>query len=119
MLCFIFYRREFKRVWGLWGFKVYRQGKADNSNFFSIPWLGLAWLGLAWLGLSWLGLAWLGLAWPTLAWPGLAWLGLAWLGLSQAWQHNAHVHLRMFPAVQEVSSGAPLAQWLERWSYEP
>ena len=82
MLCFIFYRREFKRVWGLWVFKVYRQGKADNSNFFSIPWLGLAWLGLAWLGLSWLGLAWLGLAWPALAWPGLAWLGLAWPGLA-------------------------------------
>ena len=75
---------------------MYRQGKADNSNFFSIPWLGLACLGLAWLGLSWLGLAWLGLAWPTLAWPGLAWLGLAWLGFSSIFlslpQKNQFLH---------------------------
>ena len=75
---FFFYKIKFKRVWGLGGFKVYRQGKADNSNFFSIPWLGLAWFGLAWLVLPWSGLAWLGLAYPGLAWLGLAWPGLAW-----------------------------------------
>ena len=57
---------------------MYKQGKADNSNFFSIPWLGLAWFGLAWLVLPWSGLAWLGLAYPGLAWLGLAWPGLAW-----------------------------------------
>ena len=39
--------------------------------------------------------------------------------LSQARQHNAHVHLQMFPAVQDSLSEAPVAQWLERWSYEP